>query len=281
MQFHSKLTSQMEHVMLYEDPNLQTKARRCIPMDELDRKAQSKLDDIKVFCRNGFTLIVTLTSLLYGLYRHLARWSHICGSGCKKILVAVKRCYTIVSIVWKIAASKLSLVEVIRIVILNSFQKQNKSSADVDKQDLLLLELLAWFKKDFFKWVDAPKCDSCGGNTRSVGMATPTPAEENYGAGRVENYFCDKCNQHTRFPRYNYPGALNYMKDVKALFARTDTLIVPATHCVNGFSTHSARWWVVTIDQMLNVDRDGYADGNGVGTYKQTLCKKYIVQYEK
>ena len=49
----------------------------------------------------------------------------------------------------------------------------------------------------------------CGGKTRSVGMATPTPAEENYGAGRVENYLCDKCNQHTRFPRYNHPGTLN------------------------------------------------------------------------
>ena len=49
MQFYGKLTSQMEHVMLYEDPNLQTKARRCIPMEELDRKAQSKLDEIKVF----------------------------------------------------------------------------------------------------------------------------------------------------------------------------------------------------------------------------------------
>ena len=49
MGFYSKLTVQMEHVMLYEDPNLQTKTRRCIPMEELDRKAQSKLDDIKVF----------------------------------------------------------------------------------------------------------------------------------------------------------------------------------------------------------------------------------------
>ena len=60
MGFYSKLTAQMEHVMLYEDPNLQTKARRCIPMEELDRKAQSKLDDIKVFFfLNWYSLLVT------------------------------------------------------------------------------------------------------------------------------------------------------------------------------------------------------------------------------
>ena len=74
--------------------------------------------------------------------------------------------------------------------------------------DILLLELLAWFKMDFFQWVDAPQCDSCRGPTVSVGMAEPMPAELLWGAHRVENYRCEKCGQFTRFPRYNHPGML-------------------------------------------------------------------------
>ena len=48
MKFHGKLTSQLEHVMLYEDRNLQAKARSCIPMEELNKKAQTKFGEIKV-----------------------------------------------------------------------------------------------------------------------------------------------------------------------------------------------------------------------------------------
>ena len=75
-------------------------------------------------------------------------------------------------------------------------------------RDLLLLELLAWFKQDFFTWVDAPPCHSCNGKTHNVGMVEPTPAEKLYGAGRVENYRCAACGEHTRFPRYNHPEML-------------------------------------------------------------------------
>lgn len=32
--------------------------------------------------------------------------------------------------------------------------------------DRLLLELLAWFKKEFFSWVDSLPCDFCGKKTK-------------------------------------------------------------------------------------------------------------------
>ena len=32
-------------------------------------------------------------------------------------------------------------------------------------QDMLLIELLTWFKEEFFSWVDTPLCNSCGGKT--------------------------------------------------------------------------------------------------------------------
>ena len=34
---------------------------------------------------------------------------------------------------------------------------------DVVFEDLLLSELLRWFKFDFFKWVDSPTCSNCMG----------------------------------------------------------------------------------------------------------------------
>lgn len=36
---------------------------------------------------------------------------------------------------------------------------------DVSLQDMLILELLSWFKNDFFTWVDTLDCEYCGGKT--------------------------------------------------------------------------------------------------------------------
>ena len=75
-------------------------------------------------------------------------------------------------------------------------------------EDMFLLELLAWFKTEFFKWVDAPNCDFCGSATTNQGMAAPTADDLRWGANRVENYRCNSCGRQTRFPRYNHPGKL-------------------------------------------------------------------------
>ena len=75
-------------------------------------------------------------------------------------------------------------------------------------QDMVLLELLAWFKQDFFTWMNAPTCGVCGGRTAASGMASPTPEELRWGAGRVEAYTCTTCSRPARFPRYNHPGKL-------------------------------------------------------------------------
>ena len=87
-------------------------------------------------------------------------------------------------------------------------EKQSATSSVDELRDFLLLELLAWFKFDFFKWVDAPPCVQCGGSTTSVGSAPPDADEVRWGAGRVENYRCASCDVFTRFPRYNHPEKL-------------------------------------------------------------------------
>lgn len=77
-------------------------------------------------------------------------------------------------------------------------------------QDELVMQLLHWFKREFFSWMNQPKCASCGcANTTAVRMEGPSTPEEFSGeAGRVEVYQCPQCSSLTRFPRYNNPVKL-------------------------------------------------------------------------
>ncbi|XP_043920711.1 peptide-N(4)-(N-acetyl-beta-glucosaminyl)asparagine amidase [Protopterus annectens] len=80
------------------------------------------------------------------------------------------------------------------------------TNATVD--DFLLLELLNWFKTEFFHWVDALPCSQCGGKTQASGSLTPSTDDLRWDAQRVENHFCSQCNLSNRFPRYNNPEKL-------------------------------------------------------------------------
>ena len=78
----------------------------------------------------------------------------------------------------------------------------------LELQDFLLLALLKWFKNSFFKWMNAPECSACGGETTLQGMVAPSQEELQWGGNRVENYRCNSCGRFTRFVRYNHPGKL-------------------------------------------------------------------------
>jgi hypothetical protein len=77
-----------------------------------------------------------------------------------------------------------------------------------------LYGLLHWFKRDFFTWVNKPRCSNpdCGArppSMESCGVSEPNAEEKTIGwAGRTEIYRCKECNQITRFPRYNNPSHL-------------------------------------------------------------------------
>ncbi|XP_004377430.1 peptide-N(4)-(N-acetyl-beta-glucosaminyl)asparagine amidase isoform X1 [Trichechus manatus latirostris] len=79
----------------------------------------------------------------------------------------------------------------------------------VNDEDFLLLELLHWFKEEFFHWVNNILCSKCGGQTRSRRDSLP-PSDDDlkWGANRVEDHYCDACQFSNRFPRYNNPEKL-------------------------------------------------------------------------
>uniref|UniRef100_A0A6P7FTI1 Peptide-N(4)-(N-acetyl-beta-glucosaminyl)asparagine amidase n=1 Tax=Diabrotica virgifera virgifera TaxID=50390 RepID=A0A6P7FTI1_DIAVI len=77
---------------------------------------------------------------------------------------------------------------------------------DLSIQDMLILELLQWFKEEFFEWVDSPACEHCGGVTVFSHMSTDRELLRY--TDRVELHRCKSCEKFTPFPRYNDPNIL-------------------------------------------------------------------------
>uniref|UniRef100_A0A4W2H5F8 Peptide-N(4)-(N-acetyl-beta-glucosaminyl)asparagine amidase n=1 Tax=Bos indicus x Bos taurus TaxID=30522 RepID=A0A4W2H5F8_BOBOX len=91
---------------------------------------------------------------------------------------------------------------------LSRARKLDKGT-NVSEEDFLLLELLHWFKEEFFHWVNDIVCSKCGGQTKSRGESLlPSEEELKWGANRVEDHYCDACQLSNRFPRYNNPEKL-------------------------------------------------------------------------
>ncbi|XP_016136860.1 peptide-N(4)-(N-acetyl-beta-glucosaminyl)asparagine amidase-like [Sinocyclocheilus grahami] len=80
--------------------------------------------------------------------------------------------------------------------------KDAEPACNLGEEDMLVLELLQWFKGDFFSWVDNLPCSRCGGATQPSGSLPPSNDDLRWDAGRVENHYCHTCQLSTRFPRY-------------------------------------------------------------------------------
>ncbi|XP_029155333.1 peptide-N(4)-(N-acetyl-beta-glucosaminyl)asparagine amidase [Nylanderia fulva] len=76
--------------------------------------------------------------------------------------------------------------------------------AELIAKDLLLVELLHWFKSDFFKWVNSPKCSICSAECVYESVVPST----NRRCSRIELHKCKKCNVIVEFPRYSHPELL-------------------------------------------------------------------------
>jgi hypothetical protein len=96
----------------------------------------------------------------------------------------------------------------------------NKKNEAASYEDQVIRELLHWFKREFFKWVNSPNCATCNGATQAIGMGQPNEEERRNGAGRVEIYKCNKgCGGQTRFPRYNNPVVSSFNVNVLCVWS--------------------------------------------------------------
>ncbi|XP_071444839.1 peptide-N(4)-(N-acetyl-beta-glucosaminyl)asparagine amidase [Hetaerina americana] len=87
---------------------------------------------------------------------------------------------------------------------LRKIQLQSKLKQEVESvtiQDLLLMELVSWYKTSFFSWVDTPSCIGCKGQTAFYNSTVDNGLV-------VELYSCKKCDALTKFSRFNDPYKL-------------------------------------------------------------------------
>eukprot|EP00095_Tigriopus_kingsejongensis_P002100 maker-scaffold244_size240795-snap-gene-1.29 protein:Tk02100 transcript:maker-scaffold244_size240795-snap-gene-1.29-mRNA-1 annotation:"peptide-n -(n-acetyl-beta-glucosaminyl)asparagine amidase" len=127
-EFYQKMVAESQHVMKFENPQAQSRARRVVPIEKLESRALAQL---------------------------------------------------------------------------NRLRRAHRPASGIMLRDLLLLELLAWFKNDFFVWVNSPNCGFCGGSSVHSGYRAPTSQEQMDGASVVEGFVCQACEQEVRFPRYH------------------------------------------------------------------------------
>lgn len=71
-----------------------------------------------------------------------------------------------------------------------SYMENNQDPQPFGERDFLVLELLAWFKNEFFSWVNQPDCQSCNSNKAMVFLKNDGPNfnEATWKAGNVEVY---------------------------------------------------------------------------------------------
>ena len=72
----------------------------------------------------------------------------------------------------------------------NEYKASQKNAKDEEELEFVLLELLEWYKNEFFQWVNEPDCLNCQTkefmNFHSSGI--PNEYEITWGAGTVEVY---------------------------------------------------------------------------------------------
>eukprot|EP01127_Copromyxa_protea_P021436 TRINITY_DN7369_c0_g1_i3.p1 TRINITY_DN7369_c0_g1~~TRINITY_DN7369_c0_g1_i3.p1 ORF type:complete len:666 (+),score=130.24 TRINITY_DN7369_c0_g1_i3:351-2348(+) len=110
---------------------------------------------------------------------------------------------------WEDAKSQQLARSLIPLELLKERARKNPSALP-DSKDELFVQLLGWYKNEFFTWVNQCPCGHCNGATDNAGATHPDQTERSFGAGIVELYKCRTCPGQpiTRFPRYNHPAKL-------------------------------------------------------------------------
>ncbi|KAI5952259.1 PNG1 [Candida jiufengensis] len=94
--------------------------------------------------------------------------------------------------------------------IYENVEKREKENQNPNLRydDFIVLELLHYFKNDFFKWVNSPSC-TCGNSEQIEHKGIKKPPPNNLDQiSIIEVYQCLKCKKSIEFPRINNPVSL-------------------------------------------------------------------------
>lgn len=91
-------------------------------------------------------------------------------------------------------------------------REQQSHDPNLGYLDLLVLELLDYFKNNFFTWVNKPPCPQCGGDGDNMeatgGRRFPADQPNPDQVGVIETYKCQTCQIPVEFPRIRNPESL-------------------------------------------------------------------------
>ncbi|KAI3405276.2 PNG1 [Candida oxycetoniae] len=91
---------------------------------------------------------------------------------------------------------------------VDKLEQENKDP-NLGYDDLVVKELLRYFKHDFFKWINSPDCPCGSDKVISKGASRfPSNTSNPHKISIVEVYQCEKCKQRVEFPRVNNPLSL-------------------------------------------------------------------------
>lgn len=86
-------------------------------------------------------------------------------------------------------------------------REQETTDEHLKYEDFVVLEVLRYFKNDFFKWVNKPECPVCHNDGDNV-VAKSFESIPGDDISIIEKYECIDCNQQINFPRHNDPVKL-------------------------------------------------------------------------
>jgi hypothetical protein len=170
-------------------------------------------------------------------------------------------------------------------------EKREAEDSSWGLQDYLVMELLRWFKQDFFKWVNHPKCSKCGGDTKGIGSAAPNDYERSGGAGIVELSECPNCRLTERFPRYNQPKRLLQTRQGRcgewanvsqflSIFSQSSFGGILAT-CYFFFSEDAKSGKAVASHRTLRAKLDERGSTGSINFFSRRSVKSFILPYRR
>ncbi|KAI5969357.1 PNG1 [Candida margitis] len=87
-------------------------------------------------------------------------------------------------------------------------RERENTNPKLKYDDFVVLELLRYFKHDFFTWVNSPSCQCGSPDMVNRGIKRPDSANNPDLVSIIEVYQCRNCNHTVEFPRINNPVSL-------------------------------------------------------------------------